>query len=47
MGYDKSKWSKAAKERALARLIKTQKTPVSYARKKEIMDAIPDTLPRY
>ena len=47
MGFDKSTWSKAAKKRALARLIEAQKTPVSYARKKEIMDAIPDTLPRY
>ena len=47
MGYDKSTWSKAAKERALARLIETQKKPVSYARKQALIDAIPDTLPRY
>jgi len=47
MGFDKSKWSTAAKERAFQRLLLTQKSPVSYARKKAIMDAIPDTLPRY
>jgi hypothetical protein len=47
MGQDKSKWSEAAKDRAFQRLLVTQKTPVSYARKKAIMDAIPDTLPRY
>ncbi len=47
MGQDKSNWSTAAKERAWCRLLEAQKTPVSYARKKAIMDAIPDTLPRY
>ena len=47
MGQDKSCWSKAAKDLAWLRFKEAQKTPVSYARKKEIMDAIPDTLPRY
>lgn len=47
MGQDKSQWSEAAKLRAWHRFLETQKRPVSYARKQEIMDAIPDTLPRY
>ncbi len=47
MGHDKSSWTSAARERAWLRLMAAQKTPVSYARKKAIMDAIPDTLPRY
>jgi len=47
MGYDKSTWTKEAKEAAWQRFLIAQKTPVSYARKQEIMDAIPDTLPRY
>jgi len=47
MGQDKSNWSEAAKLRAWQRFLIAQKTPVSYARKQEIMDAIPDTLPRY
>ena len=47
MGHDKSSWTSAAKDRAWLRLKAAQKTPVSYARKKAIMDAIPDTLPRY
>ena len=47
MGQDKSNWSEAAKLRAWHRFLLAQKTPVSYARKKEIMNAIPDTLPRY
>ena len=47
MGYDKSTWTKEAKEAAWQRLLVTQKTPVSYARKQQIIDDIPDTLPRY
>ncbi len=47
MGQNKSKWSDAAKLRAWHRFLEAQKTPVSYARKKEIMNAIPDTLPRH
>ena len=46
-GRSKSTWTKEAKERAFERLKKTQKKPVSYARKKALIDAIPDTLPRY
>lgn len=47
MGYDKSRWTKEALDRAWERLLTAQKTPNSYARKQEIIDAIPDTLPRY
>lgn len=47
MGLDKSRWSEAAKLRAWERFLAAQKTPNSYARKQQIIDAIPDTLPRY
>jgi hypothetical protein len=47
MGRGKDTWSKAALERHYQRLLENQKRPTSYARKKAIIDAIPDTLPRY
>ena len=46
-GRSKSGWTPEAKKRAFDRLKETQKRPVSYARKKQLIDDIPDTLPRY
>ena len=46
-GRSKKFWSKKSHERAFERLKEQQKSPVSYARKKIILESMTDDFVRY
>lgn len=47
MGRSNETWTKEAKERSLARLKQNLDKPLSYARKKQLLEEIKDDFPRY